>query len=286
MAVGDMNAELNHVTVLEEAHNLLRRTSDAQSQESSNLRGQSVEMIANAIAEMRTYGEGFIIADQAPGLMDQSVIRNTNTKIIMRLPDQTDRELVGKAASLNDEQIVELAKLPRGVAAVYQNDWLEPALCKIDHFEALSPYHYEGEAAPEYFTRFFGRFFAVSDDVELSEEEIEKIKRWIERLPETPDTRQILLRSLNHESVSLEDQKIIAYNLFEGKQMATVLEQSADERSAIEQIDRQIASMYSINDRTLAGHIRQLILHSVFEQIDAPHLYDRFGPYTMEGGVR
>ena len=39
------------------------------------------------IAEMRTYGEGFIIADQAPGLMDLSVIRNTNTKIIMRLPE-------------------------------------------------------------------------------------------------------------------------------------------------------------------------------------------------------
>ena len=60
-------------------------------------------MLANAIAEMRTYGEGFIIADQAPGLMDLSVIRNTNTKIIMRLPDFSDRELVGKSANLNDD---------------------------------------------------------------------------------------------------------------------------------------------------------------------------------------
>ena len=69
-------------------------------------------MLANAIAEMRTYGEGFIIADQAPGLMDMSVIRNTNTKIIMRLPDYYDRELVGKAANLDEDQITELAKLP------------------------------------------------------------------------------------------------------------------------------------------------------------------------------
>ena len=66
-------------------------------------------MLANAIAEMRTYGEGFIIADQAPGLMDLSVIRNTNTKIIMRLPDVLDRELVGKSANLDNEQITELA---------------------------------------------------------------------------------------------------------------------------------------------------------------------------------
>jgi hypothetical protein len=40
--------------------------------------------------------------------------------------------LVGRAASLNDEQIVELSKLNKGVAAVYQNDWLEPVLCKVN----------------------------------------------------------------------------------------------------------------------------------------------------------
>ena len=130
----EMNSELRHITVMEEAHNLLRRTSIEQPSEGSNILGKSVEMISNAIAEMRTYGEGFIIADQAPGLMDMSVIRNTNTKIIMRLPDQGDRELVGKAANLNDDQISELSKLPCGVAAVYQNEWIQPILCKVERF--------------------------------------------------------------------------------------------------------------------------------------------------------
>ncbi len=141
-----MNAEVRHVTVLEEAHNLLRRTAIEQPTESSNILGKSVEMIANAIAEMRTYGEGFIIADQAPGLMDMSVIRNTNTKIIMRLPDQGDRELVGKAANLDDDQIRELAKLPCGVAAVYQNEWVQPVLCKVAHFDGdFSTYKYDSD---------------------------------------------------------------------------------------------------------------------------------------------
>ena len=126
------NSRLKHVTVLEEAHNLLKRTSTEQSSETANLLGKSVEMLANSIAEMRSYGEGFIIADQSPGLLDMSVIRNTNTKIIMRLPDYTDRELVGKAAALNEEQIIELSRLPRGVAAVYQNDWINPVLCKVE----------------------------------------------------------------------------------------------------------------------------------------------------------
>ncbi|MCM1059865.1 MAG: DUF87 domain-containing protein [Eubacterium sp.] len=135
MAQGEMNAPLKHITVLEEAHNLLKRTSAEQMAETSNLLGKSVEMIANAIAEMRTYGEGFVIADQSPGLLDMAAIRNTNTKIIMRLPDITDRELVGKAANLNEEQITELAKLPCGVAAVYQNEWVQPVLCKVEKYD-------------------------------------------------------------------------------------------------------------------------------------------------------
>lgn len=129
------NKVLQHLTILEEAHNLLKRTSTEQSSDSSNLLGKSVEMLGNAIAEMRTYGEGFIIADQSPGLMDMSVIRNTNTKIILRLPDMSDRELVGKAASLNESQIIELAKLKTGVCAVYQNNWVEPILCHVSEWD-------------------------------------------------------------------------------------------------------------------------------------------------------
>lgn len=138
MERGQSNERLRHVTVLEEAHHLLRRTSSEQSGERANLLGKSVEMLANSIAEMRTYGEGFIIADQSPGLLDMSVIRNTNTKIVLRLPDQSDRELVGRAAGLNEEQIEELAKLDKGVAAVYQGEWLEPVLCKVEKHTATN----------------------------------------------------------------------------------------------------------------------------------------------------
>jgi len=129
------NSDLKHITVIEEAHNLLKRTSSDQSMQDANLAGKSVEMISNAIAEMRTYGEGFIIADQAPGLLDMSVIRNTNTKICLRLPDFEDRKLIGNAMNLNEEQIKKLASLETGVAALYQNDWQEAILCKFDLFK-------------------------------------------------------------------------------------------------------------------------------------------------------
>ena len=142
----EMNSKLKHVTVLEEAHNILKRVSTEQNSESSNVSGKSVEMLSNAIAEMRTYGEGFIIADQSPNAVDVSAIRNTNTKIIMRLPDEVDRRLAGKAAALKDEQLDEIAKLPKGVAVVYQNDWIEPVLCKINKCEGKEEkYNYTRE---------------------------------------------------------------------------------------------------------------------------------------------
>lgn len=140
------NRKLHHVTVLEEAHNILRAKNSASSVEGSNVAEKAVEMISNAIAEMRTYGEGFIIVDQSPSAVDISAIRNTNTKIIMRLPEENDRKMAGKSAALKEEQINEIARLPKGVAVVYQNDWIEAVLCQINKFDGEEKdYHYRDE---------------------------------------------------------------------------------------------------------------------------------------------
>lgn len=135
MSEGGMNKSLKHITVLEEAHNLLRKVSTSQSMETANVAGKSVEMITNSIAEMRTYGESFIIVDQSPSLLDSAAIRNTNTKIILSLPDTEDRKIAGGSMSLSDEQIDEIARQNQGEAIVYQNHWVEPIQCKINLFE-------------------------------------------------------------------------------------------------------------------------------------------------------
>ena len=130
-----MNMPLKHVTVLEEAHHLLK-SNTISSAEGVNLRAMSLEMITNAIAEMRTYGEGFMIADQSPAMMDTAVIRNTNTKVIFKLQENADRQTIGNALSLTQDQINELSRLECGVAVVYQSNWDNPVLSKIDYFDA------------------------------------------------------------------------------------------------------------------------------------------------------
>lgn len=157
-AFSGMNQPLKHVTVLEEAHNILKRSISGGGGEGNDITGKSVEMLSNAIAEMRTWGEGFIIADQSPYAVDISAIRNTNTKIIMRLPDEADRRIAGKSAGLNDDQLDELARLPKGVALVYQNDWLEPVLCRINKFAGKEvAYRYEAAAVSSDGTQRFNQ---------------------------------------------------------------------------------------------------------------------------------
>ena len=136
------NSGLRHITVLEEAHNLLKQTKDSTA--GNNVIGKSVEMICNSIAEMRTYGEGFIIVDQSPTAVDIAAIKNTNTKIIMRLPEKNDCETVGNAVGLNEDQVKELSKLETGIAVVMQNNWLEAVLTHIDAYS----HHYETKIEP------------------------------------------------------------------------------------------------------------------------------------------
>lgn len=160
---------LNHVTVLEEAHNLLKRTSKDQNQEGANMVGKSVEMISNSIKEMRTYGEGFLIIDQSPLAVDSSVVENTATKIIMNTPSREACEELGSALSLKEEQTKELARLNVGVAAVLQKGWMTPVLMKVglwDPTKYEAPLQYEAKGGVMYV-----RSCLVSELVRQTEED-------------------------------------------------------------------------------------------------------------------
>lgn len=125
------NSDLVHVTVLEEAHNILKRCSQETSAESGNVQGAAVGSLCRCIAEMRSAGEGFMIIDQSPGAVDEAAIKNTAIKIVMRLPSKTDCEEIGAALSLNDKQIQELSRLDIGVAAIFHAGWTDTLLAKM-----------------------------------------------------------------------------------------------------------------------------------------------------------
>ena len=285
MKPGVMNESLRHVTVIEEAHNLLRRTSFAQSQEGANLQGKSVEMLTNAIAEMRTYGEGFIIADQAPELLDEAVIRNTNTKIVLRLPNEADCQLVGKALALKDEQIHELSKLPAFVAAVYQNDWVEAVLCKSERFEGGKPYSFEPKDYNAPLRRFIAVLFGMNDYTELNAEEREIISNWIERLENSEYTKSLLRNGLNGTKLTQQQLQVVAYNLFNGQKLALLLRDAADNEQGLQQMDREIRCRFCFSEQTLVNAIRQQICGALLTIDSCDDISRRYQFFSMKGGI-
>lgn len=274
------DAGLKHLTILEEAHNLLRRTSTEQSQESANLQGKSVEMITNSIAEMRAYGEGFVIVDQAPGLLDEAVIRNTNTKIILRLPDATDREVVGKAAALKEEQIEEIAKLPKGVAVIYQNNWVEAVLCHFDRFSKKRPYLKPQNVKLLPQEIFCAEVFKECAFQELSAEEVDSVLAWIDGAKYARETKRIMKKALCRERLSEREQQLIAYNVFGGKTIAKLLSDAITEEEGFERANYFVCRNYEIKDDILAQAVCRMAIRVIIEQNDSSELAKRYVEYA------
>ncbi|MFD2024086.1 ATP-binding protein [Promicromonospora aerolata] len=118
---GDSTARgLAHVTVLEEAHRLLKRA------EEGSPTAHAVELFTSLLAEIRAYGEGIIVAEQIPAKIVPDVIKNTALKILHRLPAADDRETVGATMNLDDAQSRHVVTLPPGRAVIFTDGMDRP----------------------------------------------------------------------------------------------------------------------------------------------------------------
>jgi DNA helicase HerA-like ATPase len=122
---------LRHLTVVEEAHRLLRRPESADGSGGGGAAGHAVEMFAGLLAEIRAYGEGLIIAEQIPARLVPDVIKNTAVKIVHRLPAADDREAVGATMNASPSQSRYLVTLPPGQAAVFSDGMDFPILVRV-----------------------------------------------------------------------------------------------------------------------------------------------------------
>ncbi|MGH3297825.1 MAG: ATP-binding protein [Trebonia sp.] len=131
---------LAHLTVVEEAHRLLRRNEPGGT--GAGAAAHAVELFAGLLAEIRAYGEGLVIAEQIPARLLPDVIKNTAVKVTHRLPAADDREAVGATMNATPQQSRYLVTLPPGQAAVFTDGMDFPVLVKVEdgtEREAASP---------------------------------------------------------------------------------------------------------------------------------------------------
>jgi hypothetical protein len=116
---------LRHLTVVEEAHRLLRHA------EERGPAARAVELFAGLLAEVRAYGEGLVIAEQIPSRLTPDVIKNTAVKIVHRLPARDDRDAVGATMNVTESQSEHLVTVRPGIGAVFTDGMDYPVLVRM-----------------------------------------------------------------------------------------------------------------------------------------------------------
>ncbi len=120
------SATLRHITVVEEAHRLLKNATPGSPA------AHAVELFAGLLAEIRAYGEGIVVAEQIPTKILPDVIKNTALKVVHRLPAQDDRDVVGATMNLDTAQSQYVVTLEPGTAAAFADGMDRPVLMNIE----------------------------------------------------------------------------------------------------------------------------------------------------------
>lgn len=127
---------LQHVTVVEEAHNVMENVQSVGASEvAADTRAKAVEAFAAMLAEVRAYGEGMVISDQSPEKLAPDAVRNTNLQIAHQLRHRTDREAIAAAMIMDEAQREYLGKLRVGEAAVFLTGYDRATFMRVPNYK-------------------------------------------------------------------------------------------------------------------------------------------------------
>jgi hypothetical protein len=134
----DNDIGLQHLLVIEEAHRLLKNVETERSSENmGNPKGKAVEHFTNMIAEMRSYGQGVIIAEQIPSKLAPDVIKNSSNKIIHRIVSIDDQEFIGNMIGMKSEDAIYLGNQRTGYALCHKEGMTLPVSLKMKSQENI-----------------------------------------------------------------------------------------------------------------------------------------------------
>jgi hypothetical protein len=87
------------------------------------------------LAEIRSQGEGIIIADQSPVKLAADAMRNTNLQIAHKLHDTRDRLAIANAMIMTDEQRDYVGRLKPGQAGLFYTGLQKASFVTVPQFD-------------------------------------------------------------------------------------------------------------------------------------------------------
>lgn len=116
---------LKNVIMLEEAHVLLDSDSNKVEGE-ANPSAIAQGLVKRMLAEIRSYGVGLVIADQSPRKVSTDVVALTDIKMVFRLVESVDKQIISDSTSMSEAQCQRMSKLKPGEAFLFFNKLDEP----------------------------------------------------------------------------------------------------------------------------------------------------------------
>ena len=116
---------LKNVILLEEAHVLLDADTNA-GQGDANPSAIAQGLVKRMLAEIRSYGVGIVIADQSPRKVSTDVVALTDMKMVFRLVEASDKQIIADSTNMTDAQAQRMSKLRPGEAFLFFNKLDEP----------------------------------------------------------------------------------------------------------------------------------------------------------------
>lgn len=126
------DGKLKKIMLIDEAHVLLGGGGGNAADGKPDAHASSVQAIQDLIVEIRSYGTGIIIADQAPSQVSRPVVANTDIKIAFRLVENTEKKIIADTTNMSDEAMEQLSRLKPGEAFAYYQRLDTPQLIKTE----------------------------------------------------------------------------------------------------------------------------------------------------------
>ena len=121
------SAGVRFVLVIEEAHNVVGRNTDARASEDiADPKAHAAAFVCRMLAELRALGVAIVIVNQLPSAVASDVIKNTATKLAFRQLANDDRVELGGTMLFGETELEEIARLQVGEAFFFTEGYHGP----------------------------------------------------------------------------------------------------------------------------------------------------------------